>query len=131
MPNNRRVTREKWVALLQAQTTATVEANRAHQVSDYPLINVMTGVEQAEIEDNTLQGKPRVLEIVIEIYVASNNHDDDIDAFITIIDDIIEANPKTPEWSSCQFDSADAPETVGGKYDYSVCRVHLLTKYEV
>jgi len=132
MTHKRQLIRERWVGLLQAATPTTkIEANRTHSVSKFPLINVMTGSDQADLEAHTLESKARILDLMLELNVASNNHDNEIDDFIEVLDEIIEDNLVTDIWSSCQFDAADEPESVAGKTDYTICKVHILIKYEV
>jgi len=132
MPHKRQSIRETWKLALEADTTNTqIEANRTYAVSKWPLINIMTGADQAVIEDNAHESKPRILDLILDLHVAGDDHDAQIDDYVQIIEDIIAANPSNALWSSIQFDAADEPESVGGETPYTKCRVHVMVRYEV
>lgn len=132
MPHKRTAIRDTWRAALEADTVGTqVEASRTYAVSKWPLLNVMIGQDIGQIEDNTRESKPRVLDLMIEIHVAGADHDTQIDDYIEIIEQIIEANPSNALWSSIEFDAADEPESEGGETPYTKCLVHIMVRYEV
>lgn len=132
MTHKRQLIRERWKTLLEGATTGTqVESNRTYPVSAWPLLNIVTGADQGMIEDYSNESKPRVLDLMVEIHVSGDNHDDQIDDYLEIIDNLIAANPRTADWSACQFAAADEPEDEGGEKPYSKCVVHIFINFEV
>ena len=123
--------RERFKDLLTDATNIPVEANRAHTLSAFPLFNIRSGRDEGVIEDYTNTSKPRRYDLMIEMHVASNNHDNDLDDMQKIVEDVLEANPTSPDWSACFFESADEPEDVAGKTVYSKCTVHTIFMFEV
>lgn len=132
MTHKRKELRHLFIDLLRNEfEEIPIESNRAHSVSSFPLLNVMNGQDNGEIEDYTNTSEPRRMDLEIEINVASNSHDDDIDDILYRIENVVRKNRKSAFWSRCFFNLAESPETVPGKTSYSVSSVYITFMYEV
>lgn len=132
MAHKRKEIRNEFKNVLELEfTTIPVESNRTHRVSAFPLINIMNSADEGQIEDYTHETEPRRLTLKLDIYVASSNHDDDIDDILERIENVIRLNRKNQFWSYCFFDRAEDPESVPGETNYTIAPMNITFMYEV
>ena len=119
--------------LLEAALPVGVEVtcNRAHKISTFPTVGILSMDDIVDIEEYTSTTTPHRYNVSLEIYVSSIDHDADTDALIEVVEQVISSNRKNEFWSYAIVLEYSTPEIDGGNKTYSLTSATIQFHYEV
>lgn len=105
--------------------------NRAHNVSTFPTLNILSGGDLLDFDEYTSTSSPYRYNVMIDVVVQSNDHDTSTDNIIEVIQQVLRDNRKNDQWSYAVLIEVSAPELEAGNQTYATTQIIIQFQYEV